>query len=141
MLADGTPVFRTCAEASMPLYKIATQEGSLSSEAKAALASEVTDFHCRMTGLDKAFVKIVFDTFPVGDGFVGGEAGAAVILTVLIRAGRSTDYKQNMLRQLWSMLQRATGASDAQMLVAIEEAPASNAMEMGQIMPELPGHA
>ena len=60
-----------------------------------------------------------------------------MILTALIRAGRSTDYKQNMLRQLWSMLQRATGASDAQMLVAIEEAPASNAMEMGQIMPEL----
>jgi phenylpyruvate tautomerase PptA (4-oxalocrotonate tautomerase family) len=125
----------------MPLYKIATQEGSLSSEAKAALASEITDFHCQMTGLDKAFVKIVFDTFPVGDGFVGGEAGAAVILTVLIRAGRSTDYKQNMLRQLWSRLQRATGASDARMLVAIEEAPASNAMEMGQIMPELPDHA
>ena len=125
----------------MPLYKIATQEGSLSSEAKAGLAREITDFHCQMTGLDKAFVKIVFDTFPAGDGFVGGEAGAAVILTVLIRAGRSTDHKQNMLRQLWSRLQRASGASDAEMLVAIEEAPASNAMEMGLIMPELPDHA
>ena len=122
----------------MPLYRIATQQGSLSSEAKAALAAEITDFHCRLTGLDKAFVKLIFDTFPVGDGFVGGEAGEAVTLTVLIRAGRSTDYKKNMLQQLWSMLQRATGAADAQMLIAIEEAPASNAMEMGVIMPELP---
>ena len=122
----------------MPLYKIATQEGSLSSDAKAALAAEITDFHCRLTGLDKAFVKLIFDTFPVGDGFVAGEARAAVILTVLIRVGRSTDYKKNMLQQLWSMLQRATGATDAQMLIAIEEAPASNAMEMGVIMPELP---
>jgi phenylpyruvate tautomerase PptA (4-oxalocrotonate tautomerase family) len=121
----------------MPLYKISTQEGSLSSAAKAALAKEITDFHCQMTGLDPAFVKIIFDTFPAGDGFVGGEAAASVILTVLIRVGRSTDYKQNMLRQLWSMLQRAAGATEAQMLVAIEEAPASNAMEMGQIMPEV----
>jgi len=64
-----------------------------------------------------------------------------VILTALIRAGRSTDYKKNMLQQLWSMLQRATGATNAQMLVAIEEAPASNAMEMGHIMPELPDRA
>jgi phenylpyruvate tautomerase PptA (4-oxalocrotonate tautomerase family) len=121
----------------MPLYRIATQEGSLSFEAKAALAKEVTDFHSQMAGLDKAFVKIVFDTFPPGDGFVGGEAAQAVILTVLIRAGRPTDYKQTMVQHLWSILQRATGATDAQMLVAIEEAPASNAMEMGQIMQEV----
>ena len=121
----------------MPLYRISTQEGSLSSEAKVALAKEVTNFHCQMAGLDKAFVKIVFDTFPPGDGFVGGEAAQAVILTVLVRAGRPTDYRQKMVQQLWSILQRATGAADAQMLVAIEEAPASNAMEMGQIMQEL----
>ena len=122
----------------MPLYKIAAQEGSLSFEAKAALAKEITDFHCQVSGVGPAFVKVIFDTFPVGDGFVGGEAAAAVILTVLIRDGRSTDYKKNMLRRLWSILQRASGATDAQMLVAIEEAPASQAMELGQIMPELP---
>lgn len=123
----------------MPLYKITIGEGSLSLQAKAALAAEITDFHCRLTGLDKGFVKIVFECFPQGDGFVGGEAAKAVILTVLIRAGRSTDYKQDMLRSLWSMVQAATGAEDSQMLVAIEEAPASQAMEMGLIMPELGG--
>ena len=100
---------------------------------------EITEFYCQLTGLDRTFVKFIFDSFPAGDGFVGGEAAAAVILTVLIRVGRSTDYKRNTLQQLWSMLQRATGATDAQMLVAIEEAPASNAMEMGQIMPDVAG--
>jgi len=125
----------------MPLYSIATQDGALSAEAKAVLAAQITDFHCRLTGLDKAFVKIIFATFPPGDGFVGGKPGAAVILTVLIRGGRSSDYKRNMLLQLWSMLQSATGARDEQMLVAIQEAPASQAMEMGQVMPELQDHA
>ena len=85
----------------MPLYKIATQRGSISPEARTALAAEITDFHCKMTGLDKAFVKIVFDTFAPGDGFVGGQASPPVILTVLIRIGRSTDYRRTMLLQLW----------------------------------------
>jgi len=121
----------------MPLYTISSQDGALSPEEQAALAAEITEFHCQMAGPDKAFVKIIFTTFAPGEGFVGGEAAAAVILTVLIRAGRSSDYKRDMLRKLWAILQRATMATDEQMLVAIQEAPASNAMEMGQIMPEL----
>lgn len=123
----------------MPLYTIATQEGALSPEEKSALAAEITEFHCQMTGLDKAYVKIIFTAFAPGAGFVGGEAAAAVILTVLIRAGRASDYKRNMLMKLWSMLQHATGATDEQILVAIQEAPASNGMEMAQIMPDLDG--
>ena len=125
----------------MPLYTISLQDGALSPEEQASLAADITEFHCQMTGLDKAFVKIIFSTFAPGEGFVGGETAAAVILTVLIRAGRSPDYKRKMLLKLWAMLQRATMATDEQMLVAIQEAPASNAMEMGQIMPDLDGGA
>ena len=76
----------------MPLYTISTEEGALSSEAKLALALEVTEFHCKLTGLDKDYVKIIFNIFPRGDGFVAGEAAAAVILTVLIRIGRSASF-------------------------------------------------
>jgi hypothetical protein len=36
-------------------------------------------------------------------------------------------------------VRRAARASDEQMLLAIQEALARNAMEMGQIMPELDG--
>ena len=123
----------------MPLYTISTQEGTLSPDTKSALAAEITEFHCKLTGLNKAFVKIIFNTFPHGDGFVGGDAAAAVILTMLIRIGRPTGYKSAMTTSLWHILQRATGAPDDAMLVAIEEAPPSQAMEMGQIMPEIEG--
>jgi phenylpyruvate tautomerase PptA (4-oxalocrotonate tautomerase family) len=58
----------------MPLYRIAVEAGSLADAAKSALAAEITDFHCRFTGLDKAFVKVLFDCFPRGDGVVGGDA-------------------------------------------------------------------
>lgn len=121
----------------MPLYSISIQEEVLSPESKTALAAEIAEFHHQMTGLDLNYVKIVFNTFAPGNGFIGGEVGAAVILTVLIRTGRSNEYKRKMLLQLSSMLKRATGASDEQMLLAIQEAPASQAMEMGQIMPDV----
>jgi phenylpyruvate tautomerase PptA (4-oxalocrotonate tautomerase family) len=123
----------------MPLYTISTEEGTLSPEAKSALALEITEFHHKLTGLDKDFVKIIYSTFPRGDGFVAGDTAAAAILTVLIRIGRSADYKRKMLLELWTILKRATNATDRQMLLAIQEAPASQAMEMGQIMSELDG--
>ena len=121
----------------MPLYQITTPEGSLSSEAKAALAAEITEFHSRMSGLDEAYTKIVFNSFLPGDGFIGREAGPAVILTVKVRAGRPADYRKKLLFGLRSMLQRATGAADVQLLLALEETPASNAIEMGELMPEI----
>jgi phenylpyruvate tautomerase PptA (4-oxalocrotonate tautomerase family) len=123
----------------MPLYTISAEEGTLSPDTKSTLALEITEFHCKLTGLDKDFVKIIFNIFPRGDGFVAGEAAAAVILTVLIRIGRSADYKRKMLLALSEILKRATRATDRQMLLAIQEAPASQAMEMGQIMPDLDG--
>jgi phenylpyruvate tautomerase PptA (4-oxalocrotonate tautomerase family) len=124
-------------EITMPLYKITTPEGLLSSEAKATLAAEIAEFHSRMSGLDEAYTKIVFDSFLPGDGFIGREAGPAVILTVKVRAGRPADYRKKLLFGLRSMLQHATGAADAQMLLALEETPASNAIEMGELMPEI----
>ena len=125
------------AEIAMPLYRITTPEGLLSSEAKAMLAAEITEFHSRMSGLDEAYTKIVFDNFCPGDGFIGREAGPAVILTVKVRAGRPADYRKKLLFGLRSMLQSATGAADAHMLLALEETPASNAIEMGELMPEI----
>jgi phenylpyruvate tautomerase PptA (4-oxalocrotonate tautomerase family) len=121
----------------MPLYTITTPEGMLSPAAKASLAAEITEFHSQMSGLDEAYTKIVFHSFRAGDGFIGREAGPAVTLTVKVRAGRPADYRQKLLFGLKSRLQDATGAADVQMLLALEETPASNAIEMGELMPEI----
>jgi phenylpyruvate tautomerase PptA (4-oxalocrotonate tautomerase family) len=121
----------------MPLYRITTPEGLLSVEAKAALAGEITEVHSELAGLDKAYAKLVFDHFAAGDGFVGGKPAPAVILTVKVRAGRPADYKRKLLFGIKEILQRATGAADVDMLLALEEMPASNAIEMGVLMPEI----
>jgi phenylpyruvate tautomerase PptA (4-oxalocrotonate tautomerase family) len=121
----------------MPLYRITTPEGMLSTQAKAKLAADIAEFHCGMAGLDEAYAKFVFSSFAPGDGFIGRNAGPAVILTVMVRAGRPFDYKKKLLFGLRSLLQGATGAEDVQMLIALEETPASNAIEMGQLMPDI----
>src|SRR5580658_2862875 len=121
----------------MPLYTITTQAGVLSGSAKAKLAGELTAFHSEYAGVPKNWVHIVFQEYPKGNGFTAGDVAAAAALTLLIRAGRPDEYKRGLLKRLWELLQDATGAPDDQIVLGIQEVPASQAMEMGQIMPDV----
>ncbi|CAN7701580.1 tautomerase family protein (plasmid) [Aminobacter sp. NyZ550] len=121
----------------MPLYTVATQAGVLSSEAKSDLAAKLTEFHSEYAALPTNWVHIIFQEYPQGNGFTAGEAAATAALTLVIRTGRSDDYKRKMLARLWELLQSATGAKNDQIVIGIQEVPASQAMEMGKIMPDV----
>lgn len=123
----------------MPLYTVTTQAGVLSAGAKATLAAELTAFHSEYAGVPKDWVHIVFQEYAAGNGFSAGELAATVALTLLIRSGRSAEYKRGMLKRLWELVQDATGAADDQIVLGIQEVPPSQAMEMGQIMPDVDG--
>jgi phenylpyruvate tautomerase PptA (4-oxalocrotonate tautomerase family) len=123
----------------MPLYTVITQAGVLSSEAKATLAGEMTALHAEFSGVPKNWVHIVFQEYAPGNGFTAGEPAATAALTLLIRTGRSPEYKRQLLKRLWELLQDATGAPDDQIVLGIQEVPPSQAMEMGQIMPDVAG--
>src|SRR5580700_3647504 len=122
----------------MPLYTITTQAGVLDGPAKADLADKLTAFHGEYAAVPKNWVHIVFHEYPVGSGFTAGTPSATAALTLLIRTGRSADYKREMLNRLWSLMQGATGAPDEEIVLGIQEVPSSQAMEMGQVMPEVP---
>jgi phenylpyruvate tautomerase PptA (4-oxalocrotonate tautomerase family) len=124
----------------MPLYTITTQAGVLGKDDKAALAAQLTEMHSSVAGVPKNWVHIVFIDYTHGSGFTAGEPAAAVGLTLLIRTGRSPGYKRDLLKRLWRLLQDATGAPDDQIVIGIQEVPASQAMEMGQIMPDVAEH-
>jgi phenylpyruvate tautomerase PptA (4-oxalocrotonate tautomerase family) len=124
----------------MPLYTVVTQAGVLGTEAKAELAGELTAFHSQYAGVPKNWVHIVFQEYEPGNGFTAGQASATAALTLLIRTGRSPEYKREMLKRLWDLFQKATGAPDDEIVLGIEEVPPSQAMEMGQIMPEVADH-
>ena len=123
----------------MPLYTVTTQAGVLDSPSKTDLADKLTAFHTEYAAVPGNWVHIVFHDYPNGSGFTAGRPSSTVVLTLLIRAGRSADYEREMLRRLWSLMQAATGAPDEEIVVGIQEVPSSQAMEMGQIMPDITG--
>lgn len=123
----------------MPLYTLVTQKGTLDHQAKTRLARQLTSFHSEYAGVPKNWVHVVFQDFQPGDGFSAGEEAPAAALTLLIRSGRSTEYKKGLLTALWKMFQTATGAPDDQIVIGIQEVSPSQAMEMGQIMPDVAG--
>jgi phenylpyruvate tautomerase PptA (4-oxalocrotonate tautomerase family) len=123
----------------MPLYTVSTQGGLLTGDAKTALAEELTTFHCAYSGVPPNWVHVIFQEYAPGNGYTAGKPAAAVALTLLIRTGRSVEYKRGLIKRLWQLLQGATRAPDDQIVIGIHEVPPSQAMEMGQIMPEVEG--
>jgi phenylpyruvate tautomerase PptA (4-oxalocrotonate tautomerase family) len=121
----------------MPLYTITTQAGVLDSPAKSDLADKLTALHAGYAAVPKNWVHIVFQEYPIGSGFTAGMPSPTAALTLLIRTGRSADYKRELLKRLWSLVQAATGAPDEEIVLGIQEVPSSQAMEMGQIMPDI----
>jgi phenylpyruvate tautomerase PptA (4-oxalocrotonate tautomerase family) len=121
----------------MPLYTLTTQVGVLSNEGRAELAAQLTDLHSEYAGVPKNWVHVVFQDYAVGSGFTAGKPAATAALTLLIRSGRSADYKRELLRRLWALFQSATGAPDDQIVIGIQEVAPSQAMEMAQIMPDV----
>ena len=121
----------------MPLYTVTTQAGVLDCSAKMELAEKLTAFHAEYAAVPKNWVHIVFHEYSSGNGFTAGLPSPTAALTVLIRSGRSTDYKQEMLKRLWSLVQTATGAPDEEIVLGILELPSSQAMEMGKLMADI----
>jgi phenylpyruvate tautomerase PptA (4-oxalocrotonate tautomerase family) len=121
----------------VPLYTITAQAGVLSTDDKATLAAQLTEIHCEFSGVPANWVHIVFHEYPVGSGFTAGRPAATIGLTLLMRTGRSSEYKRSLLARLWPLLQNATGAANDQIVIGLQEVPPSQAMEMGQIMPEV----
>lgn len=121
----------------MPLYTIVAQAGSLSPAARAKLAADVTELHVEMAGTPRNWVHVVFLDYPPGSGFIAGEPAPTVSATVAIRSGRDPGYKRRLLQRLWDLVQEATGAETDQIVIGLQELPASNAMELGRTMPDV----
>jgi phenylpyruvate tautomerase PptA (4-oxalocrotonate tautomerase family) len=118
----------------MPFYTAITQEGTVSAEAKAKLAEEITRIHTTVMKVPKNFVRVVFLSYPKGSGFTGGEQAPTASLSCVLRSGHTPEEKADMLRQLWATFQSLTGIATGQFALSLQEIPSSNAMEMGQIM-------
>ena len=118
----------------MPLYTVITREDFLSTDTKKKIAEEITRIHSTVMNVPRSFVRVVFLSYPPGSGYTAGTAAPTAAVNCTLRGGHGVTEKADMLRQLWSMFQNLTGIATDQLALSLQEIPASNAMEMGQIM-------
>jgi phenylpyruvate tautomerase PptA (4-oxalocrotonate tautomerase family) len=123
----------------MPLYTIMTQEGLLSAQQRDAIAAELAGIHAAAMSVPANFVHSIFPTYPRNHAYVAAERTPVASIVGVIRAGHTAEEKVRLVRALWKMFQDKTGVSDRELSVALQEVPASQAMENGVIMPEV-GH-
>ena len=123
----------------MPLYIATTEDGFLTDQTKARLAKEITRIHSGIMKVPEAFVRVVFLSYPKGSGYTAGAAAPTAALNCVLRSGHSVGDKKAVLEQLWAVFQSLTGIATDQLAISLQEIPASNAMEMGTIMPTV-GH-
>jgi hypothetical protein len=59
------------------------------------------------------------------------------LILAVIRAGHTSEEETRLVQSLWKMFQDETRVSDRDLSVALQEVPASQAMENGVIMPDV----
>ena len=121
----------------MPLYTAITEQDFVSDETRNRIAVEITRIHSTVMKVPKSFVRVVFLSYPRHSGYAAGEAAPTAALNCVLRSGHTVEEKTDLLQQLWSMFQKLTGIATEQLAISLQEIPSSNAMEMGQIMPEV----
>ena len=120
----------------MPIYQCATSR-KLSAAQKDAIAKEITRIHIAWTAAPEAFVNVVFSELPHGEHFLGGairEDGA--LINAIVRAGRTLETRQALLKSLSAAWSRVTGQPERNLVIRVEEADAATIMEAGLIMPQ-----
>ncbi len=116
----------------MPLYICSTKAGAVDAEAKAAIASAITDIHCEVTDAPAKFVHTAFfedeARFPLGELTVGVFGS--------IRKGRTQEQKQRIIDAIQQAIASHASIDPTETQVFIGDTPASWVMEGGLIMPE-----
>jgi phenylpyruvate tautomerase PptA (4-oxalocrotonate tautomerase family) len=123
----------------MPLYTVMTQDGVLSAEQRDVIAAELVRIHTAAMNVPAHFVHSIFPTYPRNHAYIAANHSPVASILGVIRAGHTSEEKMRLVQALWKMFQDNTGASDREFSVAVQEVPASQAMENGVIMPEV-GH-
>jgi len=121
----------------MPLYTVTTSDGLLSAQQRDVIAAELVRIHTAAMNVPANFVHSIFPTYPRSHAYVAGERSAVSSIVGVIRAGHTPEEKTRLVQSLWKMFQEKTGVSDRDLAIALQEVPASQAMENGGVMPEL----
>jgi phenylpyruvate tautomerase PptA (4-oxalocrotonate tautomerase family) len=120
----------------MPIYTCVTTAATLSDEAKATMAAEITKIHASITGAPTSFVHVVFQELPATNIFIDSRPSHALLINGAIRAGRTDQQKTRLAMDISSSSSGITGIPDARINVSIVDIPARFIVEGGRVLPE-----
>jgi phenylpyruvate tautomerase PptA (4-oxalocrotonate tautomerase family) len=119
----------------MPIYQCVTSK-TLSPETKAAIAKEITRIHVEFTAAPEPFINVVFSDLPLGSHYLAGAVRKnGTLINAIVRAGRTLETRQALLKSLSAAWSRLTGQPERNLILKVEEADPAVIMEAGLIMP------
>ena len=121
----------------MPTYTCTAATGLLDAKSKSAIARAVTLAHCEITGAPTHFAQVVFQDVASGDHFIGGVplAHDHVFVYGRIRAGRSTEVRESLIRRLAADVATAAGIDSFAVWVYLLELSPAAMVEFGHVPP------
>lgn len=120
----------------MPIYQCSSQKGLLTEDMKAKVATAITDAHVEATGAPRVFVHVFFNELPPGISYSAGEPDTKISgITGSIRAGRTLEVKQKLIKQISAAWSAITGQPEKQLIAGLTEIDSDITMEYGLILP------
>lgn len=120
----------------MPVYQLVHSGIPLSLSERDRLAQGILEIHHSETNAPEPFVRVVFTPLPLGTIYTAGKISPSVLLSCGIRAGRTQEVRQSIIRRCYDLLAEVTQAPADQIFVVVEEAESSWIMEAGFFLPE-----
>jgi phenylpyruvate tautomerase PptA (4-oxalocrotonate tautomerase family) len=120
----------------MPIYQYVHSGAPLSILERDRLAKEIVRIHHSVTNAPEPFVRVVFQAVPLGMIYTAGEIAPSVILNCQIRAGRTQEQRQEILRRCYELITDVTKLAPDQIVINVGETPGPDIMEAGLILPE-----
>jgi phenylpyruvate tautomerase PptA (4-oxalocrotonate tautomerase family) len=120
----------------MPIYQVAAPAGTLTGEIRARVASMITDAHVDATGAPRSFVHVYFNDVPQGAAYSADGVDAEITgIQGAIRAGRTLDQKQALIKRIVAEWAEITGQSPKNVVAGLTEIDSDVTMEYGLILP------
>ena len=121
----------------MPLYRIMSERGAITSAQRAELAESIVEMHLRLAGGARWLVNVVFEEAANGGVFVGGKPAKRIFIGTSIRTGRSEQVKAALLTEYSTLVSRVLGVLTSDMIAGLDEINPDNVMEAGFILPKV----
>tara|TARA_B100001989_G_scaffold244824_1_gene213985 strand:+ start:335 stop:775 length:441 start_codon:yes stop_codon:yes gene_type:complete len=122
----------------MPTYTVKYSNFNLTKQKKNKIAKGITLVHEKVTGAKSFFAQVIFVENKKNYHFMGGKSvkKKQLFLNGQIRAGRSEEIKDKLIKKLRDTLIQNSGLSRDKIWVYIVDLPPAQMIEYGEILPQ-----